>query len=240
MIQIRTFIAPDDKQACEKFIVGHQKLLEIFGITKITSNRQDWVDDENTVVILVEDAETKIVYGGARLQVAAGKYELPIEIALGKYDPQIYDMVRADREQGGTCELCGLWNSREVAGMGIGSYILARIGAVVAAQLPVKSIFVLCAPITVKMGKRVGAVVEASLGNGGLFYYPKDDLIATAMRLRDIYDLQHADEAEQEKIRSLRANNHQVLFERGPRGTFEVEYHLEIANAEKWKTIRNR
>src|SRR5690606_14456923 len=113
------------------------------------------------------------------------------------------------------------------------------IGAVIAAQLPVKSIFVLCAPITVKMGKRVGAVVEASLGNGGLFYYPKDDLIATAMRLRDIYDLQHADEAEQEKIRSLRANNHQVLFERGPRGTFEVEYHLEIANAEKWKTIRN-
>ena len=240
MIQIRTFIAPDDKAACEKFIVGHRKLLEIFGITKITSNRQDWVDDENTVVILVEDTETKTVYGGARLQIATGQYELPIEIALGKYDPQIYDMVQGDRERGGTCELCGLWNSREVAGMGIGSYILARIGAVVADQLPVKSIFVLCAPITVKMGKRVGAVVEAGLGDSGLFYYPKDDLIATAMRLRDIYDLQHADATEQEKILSLRGNNHQILSERGPRGTFEVEYNLEIPNAEKWKIIRNQ
>lgn len=230
MIQIRTFRAPDDPEACEKFIVGHRKLLEIFGISKITSNRQDWVDDDNTIVILVEDKETKIVYGGARLQIVTGKYSLPIEIALGRYDPKIYEMVQQDHLSGGTCELCGLWNSREVAGMGIGSFILSRVGAVIAAQLPIKSIFVLCAPITVRMGKRVGAVVEKSLGNEGLFYYPKDDLIATAMRLRDVYDLSHADVAEKEKILSLRDNHHQLQSERGPKGVFEVEYNLTIPN----------
>src|SRR5690606_35217333 len=228
MIQIRTFKAPDDPEACEKFIVGHRKLLEIFGISKITSNRQDWVDDENTTVILVEDKDTRVVYGGARLQIATGEYMLPIEIALGRYDPQIFQMVKDDQSSGGTCELCGLWNSREVAGMGIGSYILARVGAVVAAQLPVKSIFVLCAPITVRMGKRVGAVVESDLSNQGLFYYPKDDLIATAMRLRNIYDLSHADETEQENIISLRNQPHQLRDERGPKGTFTVEYNLLI------------
>jgi len=230
MIQIRTFRAPDDYEACEKFIIGHKKLLEIFGITKITSNRQDWVDDYDTTVILVEDKETKVVYGGARLQVVSGKYPLPIEIALGKYDNGIYEMVQEDHLSGGTCELCGLWNSREVAGMGIGSYILSRVGAAIAVQLPVKSIFVLCAPITVRMGKRVGAVVEDSLGNDGLFYYPKDDLIATAMRLRNIHDLSHADTSEQEKILSLRENPHQFIMERGPKGTFEVEYNLKIPN----------
>src|SRR5690606_10831013 len=115
MIQIRTFKAPDDPEACEKFIVGHKKLLEIFGITKITSNRQDWVDDENTIVILVEDKETKTVYGGARLQIVSGKYPLPIEIALGKYDAAIHEMVNADFRTSGASELCGLWNSREVA-----------------------------------------------------------------------------------------------------------------------------
>jgi hypothetical protein len=230
MMQIRTFRAPDDPVACEKFIVGHQKLLEIFGISKITSNRQDWVDDPNTVVILVEDQESKQVFGGARLQMAYGQYPLPIEIALGRYDEKIYHMVKDDQDNGGTCELCGLWNSREVAGMGIGSYILSRVGAATAAQLPVKSIFVLCAPITVRMGKRVGAVVEASLGNEGLFYYPKDDLIATAMRLRNIYDLSTADPVEQEKIQSLRANPHQILEETGPKGTFQVEYNLIIPN----------
>jgi len=228
MIQIRTFKAPDDPEACEKFIVGHRKLLEIFGISKITSNRQDWVEDNNTIVILVEDKDTRTVYGGARLQIATGEYMLPIEIALGKYDAKIFQMVKEDQINGGTCELCGLWNSREVAGMGIGSYILARVGAVVSTQLPVKSIFVLCAPITVRMGKRVGAVVESDLGNRGLFYYPKDDLIATAMRLRDIRDLSHADETEQRKIMSLREQPHQLRDERGPKGTFKVEYNLLI------------
>src|SRR3546814_16772702 len=105
-------------------------------------------------------------------------------------------MVNEDHLSGGTCELCGLWNSREVAGMGIGSFILARVGAVISSQLPLKSIFVLCAPVTVRMGKRVGAVVEKELGNEGMFFYPKDDLIATAMRLRNVYDLSHADRSE--------------------------------------------
>lgn len=228
MIQIRIFRAPEDRDACDKFILGHKKILEIFGITKITSNREDWVDDEHTIVILVENKKTKAVYGGARLQMVSNKFQLPIEIALGRSDPKIYDMVKQDHELGGTSELCGLWNSREVAGMGIGSFILSRVGAAIAVQLPIKSIFVLCAPITVRMGQRVGAVIEKTLGDNGLFRYPKDDLIATTMRLRNIYDLQYADPVEREKILSLRNNPHQLQLEKGPKGIFEVEYNLKL------------
>lgn len=228
MIRIRTFKAPSDPDACEKFIIGHKKLLEIYGITQITSNRQDWVEDPDTMVILVEDATTKKVYGGARLQVATDRYQLPIEKALGKFDPKIFGMVQEDRARFGTSELCGLWNSREIAGMGVGSHILSRVGATIASQLPIRSIFVLCAPVTVNMGKRVGAVIEDSLGNNGLFYYPKEDLIATAMRLRDIYDLSTAKPAEQKKILSLREDPHQVIEEAGPKGVFSVEYDLTI------------
>ena len=230
MIQIRTFRAPDDQEACEKFIVGHRKLLEIFGISKITSNRQDWVDDEQTIVILVEDKDTGTVYGGARVQMVSEQFSLPIETAIGKYDDKIYDMINQDQSRGGTCEICGLWNSREVAGMGIGSYILSRVGVAITTQLPVVSLFVLCAPITVKMGLRLGCTVERELGNDGLFYYPKEDLIATVMRLKDINDLSLATELERDKILSLRQNPHQVISERGPKGTFEVEYNLAIPN----------
>ena len=231
MIHIRTFRAPDDQEACAKFIVGHKRLLEIYGITQITSNRQDWVDDINTIVILVEDQETKMVYGGARVQVVAqGQYPLPIETAIGKYDPKIYDMIAADQLRGGTCEICGLWNSREVAGMGIGSYILSRVGVAISAQLPVASLFVLCAPITVKMGIRLGCSIEKSLGNDGLFYYPKEDLVATVMRLENIHDLSLATEMERGKMLSLRANPHQFNDEIGPKGTYNVEYNLKIPN----------
>ncbi|RAJ37136.1 hypothetical protein [Pedobacter cryoconitis] len=230
MIHIRTFRAPDDPEACSKFIVGHKRLLELYGITQITSNKQDWVEDPKTMVILVEDKETKFVYGGARIQVKTDQYELPIASAIGKYDPKIYDMINADEERGGTCELCGLWNSREVAGMGIGSHVLARVGSVLAAKLPIVSLFVLCAPVTVRMGKRVGCVIETSLGNNGLFYYPKDDLVATAMRLRNPFDLSNADDSEREKILSLRDNPHQLFEERGPKGMYQLEYNLDIPN----------
>lgn len=230
MIQIRTFKAPDDPEACDKFIVGHRKLLEIFGISKITSNRQDWVDDEQTIVILVEDKDTRTVYGGARVQMVSNQFSLPIETAIGKYDERIYEMIQQDQLRGGTCEICGLWNSREVAGMGIGSYILSRVGVAITTQLPVVSLFVLCAPITVKMGLRLGCTVERELGNDGLFYYPKDDLIATVMRLKDINDLTLATDLERDKILSLRQDPHQLVVERGPKGSFEVEYNLAIPN----------
>lgn len=230
MIQIRTFKAPDDPEACEKFIVGHKKLLEIFGISKITSNRQDWVDDEQTIVILVEDQDTRAVFGGARVQMVSNKFPLPIETAIGKYDERIYEMISQDQLRGGTCEICGLWNSREVAGMGIGSYILSRVGVAITKQLPVVSLFVLCAPITVKMGLRLGCTVERELGNDGLFFYPKDDLIATVMRLKNIDDLSLATDLERGKILSLRQEPHQLVVERGPKGSFEVEYNLTIPN----------
>lgn len=230
MIQIRTFKAPDDPEACEKFIVGHKKLLEIFGISKITSNRQDWVDDEQTIVILVEDQDTRAVFGGARVQMVSNKFPLPIETAIGKYDERIYEMISQDQLRGGTCEICGLWNSREVAGMGIGSYILSRVGVAITKQLPVVSLFVLCAPITVKMGLRLGCTVERELGNDGLFFYPKDDLIATVMRQKNIDDLSLATDLERGKILSLREEPHQLVVERGPKGSFEVEYNLTIPN----------
>ncbi|WP_442590993.1 hypothetical protein ACSBL2_07150 [Pedobacter sp. AW31-3R] len=230
MIHIRTFRAPDDPEACSKFIVGHKRLLELYGITQITSNVQEWVEDYKTIVILVEDKETKFVYGGARIQLKTDRFELPISSAIGRYDAKIYDMINADDQRGGTCELCGLWNSREVAGMGIGSHVLARVGSVLSAKLPIVSLFVLCAPATVRMGKRVGCVVETSLGNNGLFYYPKEDLVATAMRLRDWNDLSNADDSEREKIISLRENMHQVIEERGPKGVYQLEYNLDIPN----------
>jgi len=230
MIHIRTFMAPDEPEACAKFIVGHKRLLELYGITQITSNRQDWVDDPRTVVILVEDQDTKFVYGGARIQIKSEQYELPISNAIGKYDPKVYDMINEDEERGGTCELCGLWNSREVAGMGIGSHVLARVGSVLAAKLPIVSLFVLCAPVTVRMGRRVGCQIETTLGNNGLFYYPKDDLVATAMRLRDPEDLSHADESETVKILSLRNNPNQIIEERGPKGVYQLEYNLNLPN----------
>ncbi len=226
MIIIRAFRAIDDQEACYKFIEGHRRLLEIhFGVAKVTSSNTDWVKSESTIVIIVEDETGNKVYGGARVQMVDNKIPLPIEFALGHYDPKIFELVRE-----GCCEICGMWNSMEVAGMGIGSLILCRVCVSITNQLPVDKVYVLCAPVTTRMGKRVGAVVEDRLGDKGIFFYPKDDFVATAMAIHDCDELNHADPNERINILELREHPDQIKIEKGPKGEFEVQYKLTIPN----------
>lgn len=226
MIKIRAFRAIDDQEACLKFIEGHRRLLEIhFGVAKVTSTNVDWVKSEHTIVIIVENETGDKVYGGARVQMVDGEIPLPIEHALGHYDPKIFDVVKP-----GCAEICGMWNSMEVAGMGIGSLILCRVSVAIVNQLPVDKIYMLCAPVTTRMGKRVGAVIEDSLGDKGIFFYPKDDFVATAMAILDVDDLVHAEEKERLNILELRNKPNQLKIEKGPKGEFEVMYQLEIPN----------
>jgi hypothetical protein len=224
MINVRVFRAPDDPEACMRFYTGHLKLLEIyFGIAQVTSGSADWMQHENTIVIIVEDDTRTKTYGGARVQIADGVLPLPIETAIGKYDEKIYSYVKK-----GSAEICGMWNSKEVAGMGIGSQVLARVGVVLGAQLPIDTYHVLCAPITTRVGKRVGFVIDESLGNNGTFFYPKDDFLATAMVITDPYELPYADPKEKLLIADLRENPIQSKIEVGPKGSYEVNYSLTI------------
>jgi hypothetical protein len=114
--------------------------------------------------------------------------------------------------------------------MGIGSQVLARAGVVLAAQLPIDNFHVLCAPITTRIGKRVGFVIDESLGDKGTFFYPKDDFIATAMLINDVNTLEYADPKERELIYDLRENLVQTKTESGPKGSYDVNYHLEISD----------
>ncbi|SMO81346.1 hypothetical protein [Solitalea koreensis] len=223
-IRIRVFKAPNDPDTCVRFVEGHQRLLEIhYGIAKVTSGGAEWTTHENTIVIVAENLEGTKVYGGARVQLADARVPLPIETAIGKYDSSIHTMANK-----GSAEICGLWNSREVAGLGIGSIFMARVGIAICDQLPVDKVFFLCAPVTVRIGKRIGGEVETALGDNGIFYYPKDDFVATSMIIRDPLTLNKAEPVEHERIMSLRQNPIQQKNESGPKGSLEVDYQLEI------------
>lgn len=228
-VRFRAFRAIDEPDACARFIEGHRKVLEIYGITMITSNKALWVDHKNTYVILVESKEDGRPLAGARVQIADGKLPLPIEDAVGKVDGKIYDVVK----QYGinrTAELCGLWNSREIVGYGIGSFLLTRAAiALCRATLKVKTLFALCAPATVKMGSRNGFIIEKSLGNDGFFNYPKLDLIATAMIIKDVNSIPTATADNQQFIEEFVAQPVQNRIESGPKGEIDVAYDLALS-----------
>lgn len=227
-LSIRVFRASDDKESCQKFYDGHSRVLRIYGITMITSAKAAWFDDPDTYVVLVESENGEKQYGGARIQVANGTYPLPIEDALTKFDNRIHSYVK-DLSQAGTGELCGLWNSREVAGLGIGSIYLGRVGVALANTLKLQTLYALCAPATVKNCLRVGFLVDERLGNEGTFYYPKEGLVATAVLLNDVPTLSTADPEERQKIMELRDNPNQKKIEMSPRDSMlEIDYDLKM------------
>ncbi len=229
MIRIRAFRALDELESCMKFVEGHMKILKVFDIAMITSANVEWFNDPYTYVIAAESTETGKMLGGARIQIAGGKYPLPIEKAVTEIDERIHETVKYYIPQG-TGELCGLWNSREIAGMGIGSVYLTRTAVCIAPQLKLKTLFALCAPYTVEMGEKSGFRVITALGNNGTFYYPKQDLVATGMLLPDSYTLETADSEEKEAIFEIRENPHQMKVAEGRRGKFDLYFDLEINN----------
>ena len=206
------------------------KILKVFGITMITSANIDWFHDPLTYVIIVESAKNGKVLGGARLQISGGQIELPIESAVSELDSSIHSVIKTYREKG-TAEVCGLWNSREIAGLGVGSVFLIRTAVAVAPMLNVKSLWALCAPYTIEMAEMAGFEIATFVGNEGTFYYPKDDLLATAMVLRNLDSLERAQPEEKNEIMELRSRPIQNKIETSRRGdVFEIAYDLEIKN----------
>ncbi|NVK27192.1 MAG: hypothetical protein HWE14_04055 [Flavobacteriia bacterium] len=226
-VRIRAFRAIDDPESSQRFIDGHRKVLEVHGVKKVTSANNSWAKNPAVFVVIVESLDRKKVYGGARVHAAGGTQQLPIEEATGFMDPKIHDLVK-ELSIEGTGELCGLWNSVEVAGLGVGSFFATRAGAVITEQLGIKSLFALCAPYTVRWAERVGCKIISDLGNQGTFYYPKLDLLATAVLLEDTATLEHARGSEQRKIEELRKNLQQVTTEVSPGRRIEVEVEYDL------------
>ncbi len=227
-LRFRAFRAVDDRQSCERYLEGHQHVLKVFDIAHITSAKPIWMDNPNCYIIMLESLYSDRVYGGARIQIADGVHPLPIEDAIANLDRNVSRLV-SEKSLDGTGELCGLWNSREVAGYGLGSIFLGRTSISVINQLNIKSLFALCAPATLRNCLKSGFEIERSLGNKGAFYYPKSDLIATALLMNDPIGLSKTLPSEREFILDLRNSPNQLKVETTLKGPLAIEYDLSIS-----------
>lgn len=233
VVRLRAFRAIDDPKTCELFIAGHEHVLTAIGVKKVTSSKNDWMYNPAAFVLIVESLDGERVFGGARIHVAGGSQPLPIEEATGNMDSKIFDLVW-DYAQEGTGEGCGLWNSREIAGYGIGSIFLTRAAIAIAPRIGIKSMFALCAPYTINLTKCVGYRQETSVGNNGTFYYPKLDLLATTMILDDVQSLHLASEEDRNAIMDLRSQGEVVRVEKLRNKEIEIHYDLQLEGLKNW------
>jgi hypothetical protein len=232
-VRLRAFRAVDEPHTCQLFIEGHTHVLTSIGVTKVTSSKNEWTENPAAFVMVVESMDGKKVYGGARVHVAGGSQLLPIEQATGRMDPNIFDLVWRFAQHG-TGELCGLWNSREIAGYGIGSIFLIRTAVAISHQIGIRSLFALCAPYTIPPGEAVGMEIELGIGNNGTFYYPKLDLLATTMILKDVPTLRKAYEEDKAAIMKIRENLNIVRNEVLRKKEITIHYQIEIPHLDQW------
>lgn len=233
-IRIRAFRAIDDPESCLKFIEGHRRVLSIYGIENITSNTNLWMFNRSVFVIVVESLDRQKLYGGARIQAVDGITQLPIEEATSEMDSRIHNVIRK-YAQYGTGEVCGLWNSKEVAGLGIGSLFPTRCGLAITNQIGLSSVFSLSSPATVRFNQWMGTRVLTEVGKEGTFYYPKIDLLATACLQEDLLEFKGAHPREREKLLFLRNNPESIVYEKSPfKNVYvNVHYDLTIYSADK-------
>jgi len=229
-LKVEAFRAISNKEECLKYAQGHEDVLASYGIKKITSSNNSWIEDEGVYVFTIKDSQG-CVLGGARIHIAGYLNPLPIQAAIEPIDPSIKGLIFAQGINR-VGEVCALWNSKAIAGKGI-SYVLvrsciAKCGIILANQLRLDRLLALCAPWTVKMFAGVGYKIYTDIGEEGTYPYPKPDLRATVMIVEDPENIQLANALDKEKIFDLRKNPVKDSLEKGPKGDFRLSYDLII------------
>lgn len=224
---VKVFRPIDDALSTDKFIAGYSEVLKVYGITKVTSTQKEWRYNPDNYIILFEDEHGDKALGGGRIQFFTPTQSLPMEAAIMEKDPKIYDIIREYKHYE-AAEFCGLWNSKEVAGHGIGSIFLIQVSVAISTMLNLQALFALCSPPSLKNGVQAGFEVIRSLGNNGTFYYPKENLLATATMVKDPINLATADPKHREEILSLRNNPEQVHHAHGPKGDIILNCHINV------------
>lgn len=227
-MNIRAFRAIDEYNTCIKYKEHHVNVLKDYGITNVTSSKDEWYLNPNMYCIIAESVKENEMIGGIRVQISDTEHLLPVETAIGKMDVAIHQLVRNYRTNGGVGELCGLWNAKKIAGYGV-SLLLVRAGISITNQLKFKTMIGICAEYSLQMFQNVGFIIDKSLGVNGEFPYPNDTYKANVVGILNSETLNTATYYDKFRMDSLRSNPKQTYIEKGPKGNLEVNYNLTIS-----------
>lgn len=230
MIKLRAFRAVNETESCLKYVEGHVRVLTDYGIVNVTSNNLAWIENPMVYGVIAENEEGEMV-GGIKVQVSDGIHPLPVEEAVGDIDPNVHRLVEHYAKDYGVGELCGLWNAKKVAGIGL-SIILVRAGISIINQLNFKIMVGICAEYTLPMFTSVGFVVDNGLGDQGKFIYPNENYIARVLGILNAETMETAHPCERDIILNLRNNPRQKRIET-EKGELEVYYNLVLPSYTK-------
>jgi hypothetical protein len=224
-LRIRAFRAIDDFESCKRFRSGHLGVLEAFGF-KLSSASEEWMFDKKTYVIVIESPDGSHIYGGSRLQFFGPGLELPIKSALKEDIPELSSFLESFSPP--IVELCGLWNSVAVAGLGIGSIYSIRSALALAGILEFQSVVALCSAYTYRISHKYGFNLVEDLADNGKIFYEGANQYAHITLQNDVRNMLGADELERQRIFEIRDNPKAEFEEIIGDGLSKINYMFEI------------
>jgi hypothetical protein len=220
-LSVQVYRAAEIADACERNAAEHARVLELHGLSAITSARPGWWHDEQTHVLLLQEATPGEPLGAVRLQRWNGRHPLPIEAALAGVDRRVGEWIAGFAGEG-VAELCGLWCAPQLKGFGLGSALI-RMGLSLATPLGVRTVLGLCDTRHLSWNLGFGFARDLALAKDGRFEYPRPGLFAHVLRIADAQRLDAAADGERRAI---------VAYRGAPLGNERVESHrgrLELA-----------
>ncbi len=226
-VHIHAFRAMDDPIASARFAEGHAEVLSNHGIKKVSSSSTEWIKDPNVYVILASSPGGQKIYGGARIHMYTPETPLPLQKPFGKFDPRIHDIV-SNLSVEGCAELCALWNSIEVAGLGIGSKLIIKCAVSMTERLGIRHLLALSSPVTRRWIPDFGFYTIEEIGENGGIPYPTERLTATVAHFINPDRFKNMPQTMHDEVMRLRNNPNLQSSATGPKGSISLHFNLDI------------
>jgi hypothetical protein len=218
--------ASDDYSLCEKFVQGHRKLLSVNDVD-LGPIDTSWFNSTNVFLLVVRRAGADEILGGAKLVVFDNKDNLPLLKLLNEDYPELIGYMR-EYGKNGLVEISGLWNSRSVAGLGLGSEQLIRTSIAICGLLDIETVVTFCSPFVTRFAELYGFSPLSQFGENGSIPFPDDRWMSTINILTDPLIMSNADDSEKNVIFELRETPRQTrkFINRGKEINIKFELQL--------------
>lgn len=218
--------AADDYLLCENFVQGHRQLLAMNDVD-LGPIDTSWFNSEDVFLLVVRRAYDKEILGGAKLVIFDGRNNLPLLKLLNDDYPELFGFL-SDYAEKGLVEISGLWNSRSVAGLGLGSEQLIRTSIAICGLLNIETVVTFCSPFVTRFAELYGFTPLSQFGENGSIPFPDNRWMSTINILTDPRIMSKADSAEKSIIFALRGNPIQMkkFISRGKEINIKFELKL--------------
>ena len=141
------------------------------------------------------------------------------------------ERIVEDHSSNQIAEICGLWVSDEVSGLGM-SKILIRAAVSTLSNLSIGKSIAFASQYTIKTITCMGYKVYSEIGDKGMFLYPTKDFESYVALLYDTSELEGSETREKKLILELQKNPLLMRLENEKGKNTLIQYDLRIVKKE--------